>query len=311
MGSSGATRTALLGVLVALSACVPDAMERIPLRLSDGALDFLTPDSAWSRFVQPGVAYHYAWSPIGPWAVHLVEADLGGHCELGFDVLVAAAREHGPAGREPVSAMTARAGSRVVAAVNADFFTPEGTTVGAEVRDGVVRVAEARPTFAWKPGSPPWMGIAAVTAGSLEAGWSVDVTKGDGVTEAVGGFPDLIDGGERVGDLEVSARPSFAGARHPRTAIGYASATGRVWLVVVDGRQPPHSVGMTLPELAELFEALGADEALNLDGGGSSALVLGEHAVNRPSDATGERPVVNALALVRDPGGCLAAAPGG
>ena len=68
----------------------------------------------------------------------------------------------------------------------------------------------------------------------------------------------------------------------------------------MDGRQDPHSVGMTLPEIARLFESAGIDEALNLDGGGSSALVLGHSYVNRPSDATGERPVVNALALVTD-----------
>jgi exopolysaccharide biosynthesis protein len=61
---------------------------------------------------------------------------------------------------------------------------------------------------------------------------------------------------------------------------------------------------MTLPELADLFEAMGATEALNLDGGGSSVLVVGGRAQNRPSDVTGERPVVNGLALVRDARGC-------
>ena len=68
----------------------------------------------------------------------------------------------------------------------------------------------------------------------------------------------------------------------------------------MDGRQEPHSAGMTLPEIARLFESAGIDQALNLDGGGSSALVLGHSHVNRPSDATGERPVVNALALITD-----------
>jgi exopolysaccharide biosynthesis protein len=61
---------------------------------------------------------------------------------------------------------------------------------------------------------------------------------------------------------------------------------------------------MTLPELASLFEALGAEEALNLDGGGSTSMVLGDGPVNRPSDAAGERAVVNALALVQDVRGC-------
>jgi exopolysaccharide biosynthesis protein len=76
--------------------------------------------------------------------------------------------------------------------------------------------------------------------------------------------------------------------RHPRTALG-VSADGRtLYLLVVDGRQPGHSVGMTLPELADAMIALGADDALNLDGGGSTAMVYarpdGTLQSNRPSD---------------------------
>jgi exopolysaccharide biosynthesis protein len=74
---------------------------------------------------------------------------------------------------------------------------------------------------------------------------------------------------------------------------------------VMDGRQKPYSDGMTLRELAELFRALGARDALNLDGGGSSTFVLADSANpslleirNRPSDKT-ERAVGNALAVVR------------
>ncbi|MBT8403057.1 MAG: phosphodiester glycosidase family protein, partial [Gemmatimonadetes bacterium] len=73
---------------------------------------------------------------------------------------------------------------------------------------------------------------------------------------------------------------------------------------VVDGRQGDYSTGMTLPELADLFDALGATEALNLDGGGSSVMLLRGRRVSRPSDAEGERPVVNALLIVEDPDGC-------
>ena len=66
---------------------------------------------------------------------------------------------------------------------------------------------------------------------------------------------------------------------------------------------------MTLPELTELFEALGATEAINLDGGGSTVMVVGETAVSRPSDPTGERPVVNALALLQGSRGCALSDP--
>jgi exopolysaccharide biosynthesis protein len=52
------------------------------------------------------------------------------------------------------------------------------------------------------------------------------------------------------------------------------------------------------------MEALGVDEAVNLDGGGSSVMVLEGKIVNSPSDPEGERPVVNALGIRRDPGLC-------
>lgn len=71
-------------------------------------------------------------------------------------------------------------------------------------------------------------------------------------------------------------------------------------MVVVDGRQPEHSDGMSLPELTAVLESLGATEAVNLDGGGSSIMVVKGVPVSRPSDAGGERAVVNALAVVRD-----------
>ncbi len=317
---------------VGFTGCVPpDTPTGLALELPTAALTWLEPDSVASEVLHPGVVYRYLWSPRGPWAVHLVQAALSERCDLEFGVLQAEAREGGGSGRERVSSMVARSDERVLAAVNADFFTPAGTTVGAEVVDGRVHAAEARPTFAWRPGQAPWMGIAEVTAEEVRVGWSVDRDRGDDGTEAVGGFPDLIDEGARVGDLEVSARPSFAAARHPRTAVGYDPTTGTTWLVVVDGRQAPYSAGMTLPELAALLEALGAQEAINLDGGGSTALVLGPPtgrtssggtaarspldaggrpiAVNRPSDITGERPVVNGLALIQHARGCAGRTP--
>lgn len=275
--------------------------------MAPAVLEWIRPDTVRVVGLHPGVVYRYMWSPRGPWAVHAIQARLGDRCDLGFEVLRAAGREDGGRGRERVSDMVAREAGQVLAAVNADFFTADGAPVGAEVVEGVVTSSSARPTFAWRRGSAPWMGSAREERGALRFGW---LTGGPGDrTEAVGGFPDLLDRGERVGDLEMEARPSFAAARHPRTAVGWDADSGELWLLVVDGRQVPYSSGMTLPELAELFEALGAEEALNLDGGGSTALVVGGVPMNRPSDATGERPVVNALALVRSPEACRAGKP--
>jgi exopolysaccharide biosynthesis protein len=64
---------------------------------------------------------------------------------------------------------------------------------------------------------------------------------------------------------------------------------------------------MSLAELTDLFQQLGAVEALNLDGGGSTALVVRGAVANRPSDASGERPVANALMLLGPPAGACVA----
>lgn len=306
MVHASACASALLSLVLA-GCAAPDGTGGRAATLPASVAEWLQPDSVTRRLLHPGVTYHYLWAPSGPWAIHIVQADLPVSCDLAFDVLRAEGREGGRSGREPVSGMVARATKDVLAAVNADFFTPEGDAVGAEIVDGRVTSIADRPTFAWRPGAAPWIGIADGSSSTLDVGWSVGREGGDGETEAVGGFPDLIDAGARVADLEVESRPTFAAVRHPRTAVGFDSTTETVWLVVVDGRQSPHSAGMTLPELATLFEALGTDEALNLDGGGSSALVVGDAPVNRPSDATGERAVVNALALVRDPAQCRSA----
>ncbi len=82
--------------------------------------------------------------------------------------------------------------------------------------------------------------------------------------------------------------------RNPRTAIA-RTGRGTILLFVVDGRQPS-SVGMTTAELAQTLLSLGAVEAMNLDGGGSSAMVIDGRVVNSPSDKR-ERPVSDALIL--------------
>ena len=248
--------------------------------------------------------YRYLWSERGPWAVYLVEADLT-RCDLALAVLQAEANEAGHADRETVTSMAARHAGAVLAAVNGDFFTPGGRTAGSQVVRGRVIVARERPVLAWRRGSSPWIGQARVLADTaLWAGWSVSLRRGDGLTEAVSGFPELLAEGARVGDLGVAELPGFAATRHPRTAVAYDVERERLWLVVVDGRRPTYSVGMTLPELTALLQALAVEEALNLDGGGSSVVAVRNRVVSRPSDDDGERAVVNALAVVHEPGAC-------
>jgi Phosphodiester glycosidase len=112
----------------------------------------------------------------------------------------------------------------------------------------------------------------------------------------VGGGPRLVKRGRlRVRTVPEGFSAAFAG-RNPRTLAGVTRA-GELLLVTIDGRRPRHSVGVTLVEAARVMRALGAREALNLDGGGSSAMVVGGRVVNRPSDGT-ERAVSDALVVL-------------
>ena len=124
----------------------------------------------------------------------------------------------------------------------------------------------------------------------------------EGVAHAVGGAFVLAKEGRSADVLQEGSAPgfsdSFVKARHPRSAVGYNAET--VFLVAVDGRQPGYSVGMSLPELAELMISLGAAEALNLDGGGSTTLWAEGKVQNRPSDGF-PRPIANSLVLYRMP----------
>jgi hypothetical protein len=112
----------------------------------------------------------------------------------------------------------------------------------------------------------------------------------------VGAGPLLVRDGAPLGAEQADAEGfafDFGRGRHPRTALG-VRGDGAILLVTVDGRQPQKSVGMTLPELAGLMAGLGCRDAINLDGGGSTTMVVGGKVVNNPSDAAGERPVSDA-----------------
>jgi len=282
----------------------PDEPHRLPGPLPEDLLGWLDLSSLRTLSPGPGLAYYGLRSPDGPWAIHLLRVDMN-LCDLGLRILKAPGEEGLAGGRERVSAMEEVRSGAVLAAVNGDFFTPQGISVGTEVVEGEVSRIRNRPALAWRPGALPWMGNPRPDGDSiLVLGWRLPRGAPDGQTEVVGGFPLLLENGRRVGDLGVGELPSFSAARHPRTAVGVDEDRKLLWLVVVDGRQPGYSDGMTLPELAELFERLGASDAVNLDGGGSTVMVLNGIRVSRPSDEEGERPVVNALAVVRNSAFC-------
>lgn len=108
------------------------------------------------------------------------------------------------------------------------------------------------------------------------------------VDNVMGGGPVLI----QKGQVAPAQKTEFDTARHPRTAVGI-DAQGGLWAVVIDGRQAM-SVGASIPETAEIMKRLGCVEALNLDGGGSSAISLFGMTLNRPSGGV-ERQIGNAV----------------
>lgn len=105
------------------------------------------------------------------------------------------------------------------------------------------------------------------------------------VEQAVGGGPWLVRDGKPAvdGDAENLDEKDFVAARHPRTAAG-VTASGELLLVTVDGRNPGVSRGVSLPEMASILIRYGAVQAINLDGGGSSTMVVNGAYINRPSD---------------------------
>jgi exopolysaccharide biosynthesis protein len=116
--------------------------------------------------------------------------------------------------------------------------------------------------------------------------------------DAVSGAGLLVLDGRVFDDWrEEGLSPAFDTTRHPRTLVG-VDADNAIWLVTIDGRQPAISLGMTFTELQTLARRLGLRSALNLDGGGSTTMVVGGRIVNHPSDATGPRPVSDALLVL-------------
>jgi exopolysaccharide biosynthesis protein len=116
---------------------------------------------------------------------------------------------------------------------------------------------------------------------------------------AVGGGPVLIQNGEiRITNEE---ERMFVGKaindKHPRTAMGYTKDSKLV-ILLIQGRFPGIAEGATLTQEARLLKNIGCYKALNLDGGGSSCMLINGKETIKPSDKEGERPVP-AVFLIR------------
>jgi hypothetical protein len=111
------------------------------------------------------------------------------------------------------------------------------------------------------------------------------------VVSAIGGGPTLIHNGKiKITNKEEQMFVGGENDKHPRTAMGY-TADGRLIIIVIEGRFPGIAEGATLQQEAELLLKLGCYEALNLDGGGSSCMLVNGKETIKPSDKEGQRPV--------------------
>ena len=169
-----------------------------------------------------------------------------------------------------------------------------GTVQQTRIADGggpidpgavVITVPPTSPLVGIQPGE------AVTLTTTVTAGW-------EAVQQAVGGREWVV----RDGVVTISPHPASADEIHPRSAVGL-TADGRLILATVDGRETGVSEGVRLTELAELMLERGAVQAINLDGGGSSTLVVRRAGTetpviaNKPSDGV-ERPVTNSIQVV-------------
>jgi exopolysaccharide biosynthesis protein len=105
-------------------------------------------------------------------------------------------------------------------------------------------------------------------------------------------------------DANGNGSDSFYDKRHPRSAMGY-DRKGNIYLIVIDGRHPAEAEGTSIYETALICSFLNLEDAINLDGGGSSTLwhseegVLNHPSDNRKFDAQGERKVPNIIGVFR------------
>lgn len=184
----------------------------------------------------------------------------------------------------------------ILEAENKEHWLP--LRVGAKVRARVKEVREAGDT-------PLKPGLMVFSLGPKLLGDIPPVVPGDVLQISTATLPDMagcrtaIGGGPR---LVVDGKPvegwSSPNQRHPRTALGWTDS--HLFLLLVDGRQPGLSVGMSYQEMAAYFIKLGCTHAVNLDGGGSASMWVFGQTVSSPSEGK-ERPIANGLVVIKKP----------
>ena len=261
-------------------------MTRVSILLASLCLSATAALADWSQLA-PGVEYQRFNQEAMD--VHVTRVDL-----TNPEVVVVATRES----ERGLTVSDYAKKTKALVAINADYFDkqmkPVGLTIGPcgvweetkdTEREGVVAIGEGRAAI-----YPPKEVLA---------------EPEEWMDAAVSGWPMLVRNCTALTATELPGSDGFTRAPHPRTAVGLSEDGTTLYMVVADGRREGVP-GLTLAKLARFMaDDLGACSAINLDGGGSSAMWVSDTIVNKPSDKS-ERRVADHLAVVlaEDYAGC-------
>lgn len=253
--------------------------------------------------IQAGLTYteiEYLNKQNAPMAMFILTADLEQNISLRA---TAAANGENLNAKETVRKQVGYVVNRnydVLAAVNGDFWrinatendnTPMGQVYGAIYIDGVMKKDITRT-------ASQYYFTAILNDGTFTIGDKTHyATSKNRIRESIGARYLLVRNGVNISN-QISNKDIA-----PRTSVGKFNPS-QVVFIVIDGRRSTHSQGVTMQELGVIYEAIGVNTAVNLDGGGSTTLfVKGENdqliLKNKPSDNT-ERSVANAWTIVYD-----------
>jgi Phosphodiester glycosidase len=240
----------------------------------------------------PPPSTHIVWQPIAPglqralmspWpdsVVHVLRLDLR---EPTLRLQVSPWAERGQALDTMPSAVAA------LASVNASFFDRNFTPRGWTVSDG-----HAWPQALAIAASPL---LACDRQQRCEIVFTPPTAAAPAWFNAVAGTPWLLNAGVARSSQDDSNCEALCARPHPRTAIGLDAARRQLWIVTVEGRRPP-VLGVGLAPLAAFMLSLGVSDAINLDGGGSSAVfVQSQSVMARPANEPAQRHIANAIHL--------------
>jgi len=166
--------------------------------------------------------------------------------------------------------------------------------------DGRTAIAPAEAVLWFGRGTSIWSARGAVKVADtllVYLGFRPELAE---ILNVVGGAGRILLDGKAVFDsvnIKEKTSIAFLETLHPRTFVAFDRDTTKLFLCTVDGRQET-SDGMNFSQMADFLLSLGAWNAINLDGGGSTTMVINGKVVNSPSDRTGERPVANSLQIV-------------